>query len=316
MINVKDMVSSVVSNDKILNMIIQNKTIEEISKETGLSYKQLYRRITMLKNEGYNIKEKYYYSGDMSYRLSSSYGCEKAAIDIGSSEDFTAMLISDLHFCSKYEEIDALDMIYDYCIKNNIHIIINAGDLINGATTQNCSTEITDIRKQVEQALRQYPFDKNILNFIVLGNHDNHLLLNEKIDMARVISKERHDIVPLGYKSSSLKVNCDSIEIKHPFVGNSYNKNEHGFVIYGHFHHQQIISESNYIHLFLPSLSTLNGDGFNVPMAIQMTLNFQNNFIKEGIFETLIVKDKVYKVSETELEFSFNRNKVNQKKKK
>ena len=45
-----------------------------------------------------------------------------------------------------------------------------------------------------------------------------------------------------------------------------------------------------------------------------MTLHFKNNFISEGNFETLLVQDKIHKVSETELEFTFNKDKIKQKK--
>lgn len=313
MININDIFASVVNNDKILEMIMQNKTIEEISKETGLSYKQLYRRINMLKNEGYNIRQNYYYSGDMSYRLSPRYMYEPVNIEMESNKSFKAMLISDLHFCSIHETVDALDKIYNYCIENGIHIIINAGDLINGVNTKNCPTDM-ELRKQVEQTLRQYPFDKNILNFVVLGNHDAHLLEEEKIDMRQLIKNERHDIVPLGYQSGILKVRNDVIRIKHPFVGNSYDVDEPGFILYGHFHKQQIMSTAEHIHIFLPALSNLDVYDYCIPKAIEMTLHFKNNFISEGNFETLLVQDKIHKVSETELEFTFNKDKIKQKK--
>lgn len=312
MFNINDIFTSVISNDKILEMIIQNKTIEEISQETGLSYKQLYRRITMLKNEGYNIKENYYHSGNMLYQLNSNYNYENININMEGNQKFKAMLISDLHFCSLYETVAALDKIYDYCIKNDIHIIINAGDLINGVNTEKCPTDM-NLKQQVEQALRQYPFDKNILNFIVLGNHDVYLLEQEKIDMRKIIKNERHDIVPLGYQSGILKISNDFIKINHPFFGKKCNNKAPGFIIYGHFHMQQIVSTSNYVHVFLPALSTLDQYGFNMPKAIEMTLSLNNNYITKGNFETLLVQDKVYKISETRLEFLFNKDKIKQK---
>lgn len=52
----------------ILEMIKQNKSIEEISKMMKLSYRQLYNRISSLENQGYEVKRKYNSNGNLSYK--------------------------------------------------------------------------------------------------------------------------------------------------------------------------------------------------------------------------------------------------------
>ena len=42
------------------------------------------------------------------------------------------ILISDLHFGSKFERVDLMNIVYDYAIKNNINLIVIGGDLIDG----------------------------------------------------------------------------------------------------------------------------------------------------------------------------------------
>ena len=63
-----------------------------------------------------------------------------------------------------------MDRIYNYCISNNIHIIFFGGDLVDGTFGKN--TRIDNIDEQLAYIMKKYPFDKSIINFGVLGDHD------------------------------------------------------------------------------------------------------------------------------------------------
>lgn len=43
------------------------------------------------------------------------------------------LVISDLHFGNELERIDLVNRAYNYCIKNNIHIILCTGDIVDGS---------------------------------------------------------------------------------------------------------------------------------------------------------------------------------------
>jgi hypothetical protein len=64
-------------NQQLLQMIQENKTINEISKQLCLTHKQIYRRITILETLGYGFNRKYYYSGDIVYQLNNQKIAEK-----------------------------------------------------------------------------------------------------------------------------------------------------------------------------------------------------------------------------------------------
>ena len=75
------------------------------------------------------------------------------------------MVVSDLHAGSIYERVDVWNKIYDYCIVNNIHIIIVCGDLVDGITKgrAECKKHTSSL-EQFEHLIASYPFDKNIIS--------------------------------------------------------------------------------------------------------------------------------------------------------
>lgn len=55
------------TNQKIIDMINKNANVNEICSATGLSNKQLFHRLNMLKIKGYDFSRKYYYDGNIVY---------------------------------------------------------------------------------------------------------------------------------------------------------------------------------------------------------------------------------------------------------
>ena len=55
--------------NKIIELIKQNKSVNEICEITNLSNKQLFNIISIIGNSGYLFDKKYYYDGDIVYTL-------------------------------------------------------------------------------------------------------------------------------------------------------------------------------------------------------------------------------------------------------
>ena len=187
-------------NDDILYMIEQGATANEICEYTSLSNKQLFYRLNLLKLNGYNITTKYYSDGEIVYNLLKGLNLvneETKSLIMGTRDDsIKILLISDIHIGNKNFDAKYIELMYDYCIKNNINIIINAGDLING--TFNISKEnISNVKEQIEYFFKIYPFDKNILTFICYGNHDYQSLIKYGLDISKTINNKRNDIISL-----------------------------------------------------------------------------------------------------------------------
>lgn len=314
------------TNDIILNLISQNATVNDICKITGLSHKQLFYRMNMLKIKGYDFAKKHYYSGDIVYDLNKSLiepsDNEVTILTSKKDKEFKAFLISDLHLGNIYGRPDLLYKVYEMCINDGVHIIINTGDLIDGPS--GCGSlheKITlDIEKQIESMLKNHPFDKNILNFICLGNHDLYSLKTNGINLRNILENKRHDLISLGYGYGTIKIKNDIIYVKHPTKGiidsepNAVNK----FILTGHSHQYKQTFGGNDSQLYIPSLSELtshdsSGIHKQFPSLLKINIEFINGVFNIALVEHLIyINDDFYKVSETQFEFK-GRNKSSQK---
>ena len=70
----------------------------------------------------------------------------------------------------------------NYCIKNDIHIILCGGDLIDGSFSKG-SQKISDLYQQIDYFIKNYPHDDSILTFGVAGDHDLSALGKFSINM-------------------------------------------------------------------------------------------------------------------------------------
>ena len=305
------------TNNLILDLINKNASVNEITNITGLSHKQLFHRMNMLKIKGYDFKKKYYYNGDITYKLIKGITEEEIGKTLLTSKKNTLKIImfSDLHIGNINERPDLLYAVYEKCIKDDIHIIINAGDLIDGPKT--CGNyhdkKILDIEKQVERMLKNYPFDKNIINFICLGNHDYASLKESGLDLDKILDNKRHDLVSLGYGFGCLNVKNDQIIVRHPTEINKIDNLNKKLIIVGHSHRaRNVISPDNTM-LYLPSLSDMKyhdgtGEHHQFPSFIIANLNFNNGIINTGDFEHYIfVSNEIYKVSESRYDLSIGK---------
>lgn len=304
------------TNQKILDMISKNASANEICAATGLSNKQLFYRLNMLKTKGYNFSKKYYYDGEITYKLQRGFESEKEISLLTSPKDneFKAVFISDLHLANKKDRVDLLDQVYNFCIKEGIHIIINAGDLIDGFLGLPQLKKFNSSEEQIDYALKVYPFDKNILNFTVLGNHDYNILEKSGQNLETILSAKRHDIISLGYGVGVLKIKNDKIIVKHRQTtkNNSKPQYDSGLILFGHTHKAKNVINGNIVNMFLSSLcdlgSSSNYEDFTLPGFVKATINFQNGIFNLGVFEQYIFTDKMYKINELHCELCKGKN--------
>ena len=181
-------------NIKILELIDKKHTANEIMKELGLSREQLCKALRKMKYVGMEFNKNFYADGEIIYvpnkeiLVPQKVSSTNIITDIN-SDSFRALCIADLHLGNKSECIEALNKAYDYCINNDIHIILIIGDFIDGIKIgRQESKKYTDPLEQMEYASKIYPFDSNIINFLTLGNHDVDPLVSCGIDFAKNIS--------------------------------------------------------------------------------------------------------------------------------
>lgn len=304
------------TSETILYMIEKGATVNEICKYTGLTNKQLFYRLNLLKIKGYKFNTKYYSDGEIAYNIIKKIFIsdnESKTIIMNSNEDSIKILLtSDLHIGSKFSNIKYLDVMYDYCKNNNINIIINAGDVVNGSFNI-CNEYISNLKEQIDYFLKCYPFDKNILTFICFGNHDAQVLETYGIDISTAINNKRQDIVSLGYGIGRLNIQNDQLIVRHPTTPtlNEIKPFNNKLIIYGHSHEMkyQYYFSNKIVNVYLPPLSNMkNPDGFlPLPGMVELNIKFLNGLFNKGTLKHLLVNDKVYKINEAEFELLFGR---------
>lgn len=303
-------------NQKIIQLISESASLNTISTATGLTNKQIFRRLNMLRNDGYNFARKYFYNGDIIYDLQKSTIIEKNIALLTSPKDnqLKLVFISDLHLTNKMDNIDSLNQIYEYCINEGIHIIINCGDLLDGFYGDSDKKKFTTSEQQIEYLLKNYPYDKNILNFICLGNHDYSILKKTGQNLETILSIKRHDMVSLGYGIGKLKVKNEEILIKHfavPIIKH-YDLISNNFTLIGHTHRSQSVMSNNKIEVYVPSLSNMqNGkEKYPFPGFISASIDFKKGYFEHITLHHYIIIDKIYKINETEY-YIYNAQNIN-----
>lgn len=294
----------------LIELITQNKSLNEICDLLNLSHRQLYKHILNLKNNGYTIMRNYYYDGNIFYeKINDSSELSDNTITINMNDNqnkFRAIVISDQHIGCNKQRLDLINQIYDYCVKNNINIILNTGDLIDGWIGPNKKVN-KDIEHQLAYLLKRYPFDRNILNFICLGNHDVNSLKEFGINLKTILENYRHDLIAFASGQGQINIKNDQISMCHqldhkaPNLGNFKNS----IILDGH-HHKFATSFNHNLknHLiFVPSLSDIYTDKtIKIPSALVIDFDLENGFFTHGVISQLISDDNQFiKINEIRL---------------
>lgn len=282
------------TNIKIIDLIKENKTLREMCKILSISEKQLYVRLKQIINYGYQIDTKYYYGGDIKYEFLSQKNLEENKVKIymsTSNKTFRSIVISDMHIGNIKSDINLLCKVYEYASKNDIKTILNCGDNIEGDYTHD-SLNLKDIYSQIDTLVKKHPYDKNIMNYIILGNHDHHSLTSDGLDIAERIKKARYDIVPIGHGFGTVGLKQDNIVMLHklhdkfaPSVGNDSN-----LILTGHGHMMKTKAYEK-LNICVPSLSYVSPDKTKevIPGFIDLKIDFE-----KGKMEFIEAKHMVF----------------------
>lgn len=219
-------------------------------------------------------------------------------------ETITALCLSDSHIGNVKENPKLLDIAYNYCIKNNIHLIFFLGDLIDGMLEGNGKKIHASIKEQIDYAIKIFPYDKNITVFTIGGNHDISAKNTEGIDLLEILKEERSDFVPLGYGLSKVAIKNDYVYFRH-YLGKTILAQPEllSLILQGHSHKSKIkVLPSGMIIVNIPSISEIKMNNMEpLPGATKMTLNLKKGIINEGIFEQFAINNDFIRVNECEI---------------
>ncbi len=297
--------------EKILSLIEEQKTCNEICECLQITNKQLYHKLTNLKAKGFFLDRKYFSNGEIVYvpiykvndirELNHSVNTYPSIMTSPNELEFNALVVSDLHFGNKLERLDLINRIYNYCIKNNINIIFCCGDIIDGTFSRG-EQRIKNVYSQLLYFIRNYPFDKNILTFAVGGDHDLSSLKRQGLDMVEGIKNYRHDIVIQNYNNGFVNIKNEKILLNHPTRNNLHKQLGDATIVFkGHFHrYQTIYNGDNRLEILIPSLSDINQ---TFPTALKVHMWFKNGKISNIDVNQILFGEKEYIINTNTFNF-------------
>ena len=237
----KDSKGMNVSPDKIKSLMVQLKrefNIASSSFATEPSYSLVMPR----------------YVTDDTFTIDVPYDCE--CYDI--------LLVSDFHISSFDKSVlSEMDAINNYCVNNNIKLILNLGDFFEGFG----GSRVFDYEnaKQnyhlTEKAISLIPKADGIYHAVLGGNHDKNIL-RYGFNPIEMLAQERDDFINLGFTHSTIALNGFSgilgqFDLHHPqtFFSISVKNsgidtdglNEYLNKIYGHIYRSR---DDSYIDIF------------------------------------------------------------------
>ena len=241
-------------------------------------------------------------------------------------ECYDILLVSDFHlkeFDSK--TLSGFDVMNNYCVNNNIHLVLNLGDFFDGvggskSFDYTCAKENRII---VEKAISVIPHADGVYHAVLGGNHDKNVL-KYGFDPIELLATGREDFINLGYNHASIILNgfqgiIGQFDIHHPqtfdfpidfgpegidteklniYLNRLYSKirrdRDSSYIdIFGHTHKRQFNYPESYC--FIPSYF----EGKNKRGACHLKVFFDSDSnIKYMLFMPLSYGDKLIRTDE------------------
>lgn len=297
---------------KILRLIELKKNILELKSSLNISDKEIIRTLNSLINQGYNIENGFDQNIGHYLQLSNSINNQ---IKIGlnnQNTEFSVLAISDTHFLSLYEDVKAVDRIYDFAAKKGIKYVFHMGDFIHGKDSKN---GYTFTKTKFLELLKEYPQDNYITTFLILGNHDFYPLRQSNYNISNVIKNNRLDLIPLENKNSKIVIGNSNIGLYHKDI--PYKKEENrivtldSIILKGHQHIfklEEFINENNRNGLIItvPSVTNMVQDKGNEVLQkgfVQLDLTIKNNKIDSSTVMQYMIENSPVRVGEFHHEF-------------
>lgn len=290
----------------ILKLIDKNLTMKQIAKELNISEKELWVSIRNIIAYGYNLNLKYSIDSDINFvinKLEEDENKNSKKIFIpGDVKETRFIAISDLHIGDKDSNIKLANKVYNYAINNNISMILMCGDQIQGNFSKPMNMKVIDL--QVDKFIKEYPYDKNILNYMILGNHDYRALHYSGFDISKRINNLRYDIIPIGNGIGNIALKDDFITLKHELecIDLDYDKMLGNIILSGHSHMMKIKLNGKLI-ICVPSLSYNSPDKSreNVPGFLDIIVEYERKKIGAININYLLLNPDIQKVSENKI---------------
>lgn len=134
------------------------------------------------------------------------------------------LLVSDFHIEEfSRKKMIRLNALKDYCVNNNVKLILNLGDFFNGIGYHEFDYDLAVRNYELaEKAISVLPKADGVYQAILGGNHDRNIV-KYGFNPIGLLAEEREDIIDLGYTHSTILLNgkkrtLGKFDVHHPDV--------------------------------------------------------------------------------------------------
>lgn len=263
---------------EIINLINNNMTLNDMARKLKISNRKVNKRIMLLENKGYLLEKILHDSGDISYTNVDKKTSHTIKLALDDKTHFKALVTSDTHIGYIHDNMSYLDKVYNYAVDNDIHIIFNCGDLIEGDTNE--THDLNYLNNQFDKLVNEYPYDKHILNVVCLGNHDLSMMYHGR-DLKVALENERSDFITTGYGIGLINIEDDQFILKHHLNNVQHCILQNHVILKGHSHKYKVKYSPNQAEIYVPPLSDIFHNEQKNPGLLEINLELSNGKIRK-----------------------------------
>lgn len=266
--------------DEIIKRIKREYTVASICADLNISLEELYFHIIELKKND----NRYFYPKicqNAEVMLSSQKQPESDMVKINiPNGQFSWVNISDPHVGNIHDQIDRFRSIEDFMYDEDIIMLVNNGDSIDGPEHKNQSLprRLPDLQDQLIEFVENYPY-VNGFNAVKIGDHDNREKTEDGYNLQKALTEFRPDIKIYSNATGVFKINNKEIMLCHDAKDSNISKSEildSRFITYGHSHiyynHSTYANGVPIIRIVVPSMSNLPLHNGRTPGFLKFTV--------------------------------------------
>lgn len=273
---------------KILTLLLQGCSVSDTQKKLKVPDSLFLKCLKNIK-QNKNLVAKYFADGSVILKK----GKPEKTVNLRlhqNSEKLHVLFYSDLHAGNKKEKLELLDSIYEHATLEDIHILLNTGDMIeNIYCLPPSKLKQKTIEGQIRHLINHFPYSPSITNFILYGNHDYKALIDHNIDVAKIIERLRPDLISLGYGEANISLGNDFLTLQHNLHNHKMSIPEDTSIIFrGHSHKMKIDNRKRVPIIFVPALSGAIPESYQVE-PLQGFLDVTFTFTEEGYLDKVFI---------------------------
>ena len=268
--------------DKVFKLLKDNDAAKVCS-ILNISLYELFTIVDKLKTKQVYLYPKINSQGNLFFNEKKLIGDEDTKLTV-KDDKYVFLVISDIHIGSKYDDVNRLEIIKNFALNNEINLILNCGDLIDGPVheDQSMPKRIESLDDQINEFMEKYPLEHGLNTICVLGDHDLKYKTENNDSINKSIKKYRPDIRVYSSGCGIININGKEILICHNSSDNRIKQRllDDMYMFAGHSH--MYLNKTYYngidysLRIVAPSISNLPLYNHVMPGFLKVSMYFND----------------------------------------